>query len=74
MKAELLRFLRKVIDYSEVQEAIDEMYRTRDPLYVVNESLFEDIHDAVEEFGDDNDLPEGWWMSEFEIEELIFQL
>lgn len=74
MKSEILRYLRKVIDYSEVQETIDEMYITREPLYVVNEGLFEDIHDALEEFGDDNDLPKGWWKLMFDIEDLMFEL
>lgn len=29
------------------------------------------IADALEEYGQDNDLPEGWWCEECDIDEII---
>lgn len=31
----------------------------------------DDIADALEEYGLDNDLPEGWWCEECDIDEII---
>lgn len=31
----------------------------------------DEIADALEEYGQDNDLPEGWWCEEYDIDEII---
>lgn len=32
------------------------------------------ICDLLEEYGDDNDLPEGWWENDCEIEDIFMEL
>lgn len=32
------------------------------------------VIDLLEEYGEDNDLPEGWWESECEIDEILAKL
>lgn len=33
-----------------------------------------DIQDNMEEYGDDHDLPEGWWLWELDLDELVMKL
>ena len=32
------------------------------PLHVTNYRLYEEIYDLMEEYGEENDLPENWWL------------
>lgn len=34
----------------------------------------EKVADLLEEYGDDNELPEGWWEEYGEIDDIIFKL
>lgn len=34
----------------------------------------DEVHDLLEEYGQENDLPEGWWESECEIDEVLAKL
>ena len=74
MKAEVLKFIRERIDKVQLEEAVDAMYYIREPLEYVDVNLFNEIYDLLEEYGSENDLAEGWWYNEYEIEELLLEL
>lgn len=74
MNKELLSYISQEVDMERVSLAIKYMDIQRAPLSVVDEGLFDQIYDLLEDYGEDNNLPEGWWMSEFEIDDVILQL
>ena len=74
MNKELLSYISKEVDMERVSLAVKSMDIQRAPLSVVDEGLFDQIYDLLEDYGEDNNLPEGWWMSEFEIDDIVLQL
>lgn len=74
MNKELLSYISQEVDMERVSLAIKYMDIQRAPLSVVDEGLFDQIYDLLEDYGEDNNLPEGWWMSEFEIDNIVLQL
>ena len=74
MKAEVLKFIKERIDKVQLEEAVDAMYYRREPLEYVDVNLYNEIHDLLEEYGSENDLAEGWWNYEYEIEKLVLEL
>lgn len=74
MNKELLSYISQEVDMERVSLAIKYMDIQRAPLSVVDEGLFDQIYDLLEDYGEDNGLSEGWWMSEFEIDDVILQL
>lgn len=74
MNKELLSYILQEVDMERVSLAIKYMDIQRAPLSVVDERLFDQIYDLLEDYGEDNGLSEGWWMSEFEIDDVILQL
>jgi len=71
---EAIEYVRKHVDMDEVRLTIKQMDVMRYPLSVVNPQLFDTIYDTMEEYGQDNDLPEGWWFDEEEVESILFKL
>lgn len=69
-----LDYLREYIGRDEVKMATDRAYLHREPLYQVAPCLCDDVQDLLEEYGDDRELPEGWWLEYGEIEDWIEQL
>lgn len=37
-------------------------------------SIADNITDLMEEYGEDNDLPEGWWYDEGDVDDIFTQL
>ena len=74
MKEEVLDNIRENVDMQRVYYAVKVMDEQRLPIAYVDEDLYDEVHDLLEEYAQDNDLPEGWWMNECEIEEIIFKL
>ena len=50
------------LDDADIRHAIYHMERDRLPLSQVDYSMSESISDSMEEYGADNELPEGWWL------------
>ena len=72
---EAIEYVRQNIDMTEVEYTIRKMAQRREPLYHVNSQLCDTIFDLLEEFGDDNDLPEGWYLIEgIDEEDILFKL
>ena len=59
---------------TEVEVTIRKMAQRREPLYAANHQLCNQIMDLLEEYGSDNDYPEGWWMNYMDEEEVLFKL
>ena len=68
-KAALYAFSQ--LDEVDVQHAIHHMEIGRCSLSEIDCSLVERIYDCMEEYGDDNDFPEGWWL-EYGDEDDVF--
>lgn len=61
--------------YDEEEEIANEkMAMMRCSLDMVAPNIYDGIHDLLEEFGEDNDLGEGWWQEYGEIEDIYFKL
>lgn len=73
MKA-AIDYVRSHVDMDEVRLAIKKMDEQREPLFRVNSQLSDSIYDLMEEYGQDHDLPENWWLSEHDEESILFEL
>ena len=56
----------------DVQHALYHMDRDRMPLSMVDASLCREITDGMEDYGYDNDLPEGWWLEFGDEEDVLW--
>ncbi len=65
------QYVLSQLDEIDVQHAIYHMDRDRCPLSMVDASLCGKISDLMEEYGDDNDLPEGWWLDYGDEDEIL---
>lgn len=55
-----------------VLDVFNQMYDQHSSLNAIAPDLSDRIYDLMEEYGEDNDLPENWWLNEAEDEEEIF--
>ena len=75
MKKEIIDFVSAQVDIDRVNLAIKYMALNRAPLSHVDPSLYDQIQDLLEEYGEDNELPEGWYLlDDIDPEDLIFEL
>lgn len=65
-----IEHIKKSINVLDLEMALHTANKQKEPLSYIDEELADDIYDALEEYGDDNDLPEGWWMEYGEIEDI----
>lgn len=74
MKQKALDYLRQCIDRAKIDSTISEMYRKHCPsLCAVDPfNLWDEIYDLLEEFGEDEDLPENWWLEYWEDQTEVF--
>jgi hypothetical protein len=66
-----LDYVRNEVDITDVNNAVCKALEMRMPVSVYAPSLTDNISDLLEEYGQDNDLPEGWWCECCDIDELI---
>lgn len=59
---------------AEEQVALDDIDHMRCPLADTRtgEKIADEINDLMEEYGEENDLPEGWWLDKVSDAEEIF--
>ena len=75
MKQKIIDFISSQVDMDRVNLAVKYMYYHREPLSRVNPDLYDEIQDLLEEYGEDNELPEGWYLlDDIDPEDLIFEL
>ena len=40
----------------------------------ITTSFDDEVEDLMEEYGEENDLPEGWWLNDCELDEVLIKL
>lgn len=65
-----IEHIKKSINVLDLEMALHTASKQNESLSYINDELADDIYDALEEYGDDNDLPEGWWMEYGEIDDI----
>lgn len=63
--------IRERIDEQEFNYMVCSAMRERVPFSYMYPREADEIADALEEYGQDNGLPEGWWCEECDIDEII---
>lgn len=66
-----LEYIRESVDLEHVGYMIIQSKLQRMPVSFMYSSFTDDVQDLLEEYGQDNDLPEGWWCEECDIDEII---
>lgn len=74
-----LQYVRdnKTWTIAEEQVALDDIDKMRCPLAHTRtgEKIADEINDLMEEYGEDNDLPEGWWLDMVgDVEDIFWKL
>lgn len=69
-----IAYVRMNVDMSDVKRAMAIIDHQRCPLYQADPELDCQIYDLMEEYGQDNDFPECWWMSELDEDDILLEL
>lgn len=69
-----IKYVRDNVDIEAVHRAIVEAMEMRCPIEFHAPALVDDITDLLEEYGQDNDLPEMWYAEYYDVVEIIEKL
>ena len=69
-----LDYVRKHVDMLYISHCIVRAMEQRCPFSVSFPTSTDEITDLLEEYGQDNDLPEGWWCEHGDIDDVIEML
>lgn len=69
-----IAFVANEVDKDEIEATYALMTLRRVPMFSVNPQLSDQISDLMEEYGQDNDLPEGWWLYEYDEEDIFLRV
>jgi hypothetical protein len=69
-----ISYVAKEMDKDEVNLTYGLMAMQRVPMSSVNYALGDKIYDLMEEYGQDNDLAENWWLYEYDEEEIFLKV
>lgn len=69
-----IKSIRERIDEQEFNNMVCSAMYERVPFSSIYQRETEEIVDALEEYGQDNDLPEGWWLEYGDIDDVIEML
>lgn len=69
-----IAYVRRNVDMDDVDYVINKVWKRHSSLSCESKDLEMKIHDLMEEYGSDHDLPEGWWLDEIEEEEILLRL
>lgn len=74
--SEAIQYVRENKTWSEAEErvALDRINELRCDVSYASEKISDDIHDLMEEYGEENNLPEGWWLDETTEDDIFFSL
>ena len=59
---------------AEERAALDAINHYRCSIDFASDEIYCDIHDLMEEWSSDNDMPEGWWMYYTTEDDIFFAL
>lgn len=69
-----LDYIRQNVDIGYVNYLVRNAKGMRYPTGYLDPVFAGLIYDLLEEYGEDNDLPEGWWLEQGDIDDIIEQL
>ncbi len=72
--AKALAYVRENVDPVDIGKALETMAEYRCPFNMVDDGLADKIQDLLEEYGADNDLPEGWWEEFGDLDDIVYKL
>lgn len=58
----------------EEELALSQIGEQKRPIGLVAPDIEDEINDLMEEFSDDNSLPEGWWTEYLDVDEIFWKL
>lgn len=68
---EAIEYIKSQIDLDELAHSYSKSLYRKVPLHLTDSDLCNQIYDLLEEYGEDNELPENWWMDKTDdIEEI----
>lgn len=56
-----IEFIKSQINIDDLSNAVSKSFYHKQPLHMTDSNLHDKIYDLLEEYGQDNDLPENWW-------------
>lgn len=69
-----LDYVRENIDVQYTHYCIVKAMEMRCTVSQADALMADEVADLLEEYGQDNDLPEGWWCEYGDIDEIVEQL
>jgi len=71
-----IQYVKEHKDWSDAEEqvALEKIDHYRCNIDFAAPSISDKIHDLMEEFSDENDLPEGWWYEFGDEDDIFFAL
>lgn len=66
--------VRDSVDMEYIEKCIVRAMEMRCPFSLAYPLVADDISDLLEEYGEDNDFPEGWWLEYGDIDDIVEQL
>lgn len=69
-----LKYVMEYIDKQEIDYLVYKMDKERCPANMINQDLVNNITDYMNEFAEDNDLPEDFWINDYDDDDLIYKL
>lgn len=66
-----LDYVRQNVDMSYVNYVVNKAIEMRCPTSCIDAVFADEVQDLLEEYGDDNDLPEGWWLEYGDIDDIL---
>ena len=71
-----IQYVRENKTWSDAEEivALETIDHMRCSLDYASPSICDEIHDLMEEWSEDNEMPEGWWYEEADEHDVFFML
>ena len=71
-----IQYVRENKTWSDAEErvALDNIDHMRCDLAQASNKIYCDIHDLMEEWSDDNEMPENWWWAYVSEDDIFFKL
>lgn len=71
-----IQYVRENKTWSDAEErvALDIIGHMRCSIDLASPKICDEIHDLMEEWSEDNDMPEGWWYEDANEDDIFFEL
>ena len=66
-----LDYVRQNVDMGYVNYVVNKAIEMRCPASCIDAVFADEVQGLLEEYGDDNDLPEGWWLEYGDIDDIL---